>query len=297
INIFRSTYGNLFRLIFDSLSAHVAIIDKNGWILETNASWKKFADSNNLKMRPETIDINYLDACSGALDTESGDADYVYRGINDLINKKKDEFILEYPCHSPETKRWFYMRATRLEIKKQLYIVISHENITPLKEAQENLMEKERALKKRQEEMEIQSAHLAEANTALKVLLNQRESDKEELEKQIIRHIGELVLPHLDQLMDSGLTSRQTALTQTVKVNLENITAPFLNRISTVEMGLTPLEIRVANLIREGRQTKEIAMVLSSSVDAVNFHRKNIRKKLGLTGKKINLRTFLLSLK
>ena len=145
--------------------------------------------------------------------------------------------------------------------------------------------------------MEIQSAHLAEANTALKVLLNQRESDKEELEKQIIRHIGELVLPHLDQLMDSGLTSRQTALTQTVKVNLENITAPFLNRISTVEMGLTPLEIRVANLIREGRQTKEIAMVLSSSVDAVNFHRKNIRKKLGLTGKKINLRTFLLSLK
>ncbi len=268
-NIFKSAYGNLFRLIFDSLSAHVAILDKDGWILETNQSWKRFARRNDLKMRPDTNHVNYLDVCGKSINSEPDEADSVYRGIMDLIEKTKDEFVMEYPCHSPQVRRWFYMRATRLEVGTELYIVISHENITPLKEAQENLLDKERSLKRRQEEMEIQSRHLTDANTALKVLLNQREKDKEDLEKQILSHIGELVMPHLNQLLNSGLDFHQEALAQTVKTNLGSITEPFLKRVSNIEMRLTSLEIQIANLVGDGRQTKEIASILSSSIDGV----------------------------
>ncbi|WDP92246.1 MAG: helix-turn-helix transcriptional regulator [Desulfobacter sp.] len=294
---FKQNSGSYFRLVLDSLSAHVAVLDKTGRILETNEAWKKFARRNDLQMRPDTKGINYLDVCAASPGREEGEKIDVNRGIRELIAGKIDEFVMEYACHSPKVRRWFYMRATRLELEGDLFIIISHENITALKQAQEELLGKEAMLRKEREKLELQSSHLSEANTALKVLLDQREKDKSDLEQQFLTHISQLVLPHLDQLLDSGLGARQAALARTVRSNLDSIASPFLKRLPSLALQLTPLELQVANLVKEGRTTKEIAAVLGSSPDAVDFHRKNIRKKFGLTGRKINLRTYLLSLK
>ena len=178
--------------IINSLSAHIAILDHSGIILATNGAWADFAKANKIRMRPDMIGANYLGICDRALSDSAENAGEVSEGIRALIEKKIDEFAIEYPCHSFHEKRWFYMRATRLSDSRPLRVVISHENITALKKGEEEL-------KKQQVELELQRQDLEETNTALKVLLKRRENDKYELEESLVSNVKELVLPYLDK--------------------------------------------------------------------------------------------------
>jgi PAS domain S-box-containing protein len=154
----------------------------------------------------------------------------------------------------------------------------------------------EESLLKRKEELKVQARNLEEMNTALKVLLKHREEDKAELEEKVLANVKQLVLPYVDALKNTRLRDEQVAYTHIIESHLNNIISPFLQRLSSKYWGLTPKEIQVATLIREGKTTKEIAGLLNASVRAVEFHRENIRAKLGLKNKKANLRSYLLSL-
>ena len=108
-------------------------------------------------------------------------------------------------------------------------------------------------------------------------------------------NIKELVLPYLTRLRRGRLDPHQETMTEILQTNLENIISPFISKISSRYLNFTPMEIRVANLIKEGKTNKEIAELLLISKNTVLFHRHHIRTKLGLRNKKINLRTHLLS--
>jgi PAS domain S-box-containing protein len=151
----------------------------------------------------------------------------------------------------------------------------------------------EKSLKKREKELEAQSHHLAEVNTALRVLLKQREDDKKELGKNLLRNVQELVSPYLQRIALGRLDSRQRTLAKILETNLNNIISPFSDKLASGMVRLTPVEIRVASLIKEGKTNKEIAEVLLIAKNTVLFHRHNIRVKLDLKNKKINLRSHL----
>jgi PAS domain-containing protein/DNA-binding CsgD family transcriptional regulator len=149
--------------------------------------------------------------------------------------------------------------------------------------------EAEKKLRKRERELKSKSNNLQEVNTAMKVLLDQREQDRREVEEIILNNVKELLAPYLEKIKKTKLTDAQLAHVRIIETNLDNIISPFLKNLHSKYLNLTPKEIRVASLIKEGRTTKEIADLLGMSVAAVEFHRNNIRKKLGLRNKKANL--------
>ncbi len=156
--------------------------------------------------------------------------------------------------------------------------------------------ETEDVLKKREQELNVSSRYLAEANTALKVLLKHREEDKVELERNVLSNVKELVLPFIEKLKMTHLSEAQETYLSIIEANLNNIVSPFLRNMTLNDFNLTPKEIQIANLIKEGKTTKEIAALLNLATSTIDFHRNNIRAKMGFNNKKANLRSYLLSL-
>jgi DNA-binding NarL/FixJ family response regulator len=151
------------------------------------------------------------------------------------------------------------------------------------------------ALKQRERVLELKTRSLEEANTALKVLLKHREEDKAAFKEDVLTNVGKLVLPYIDNLKNLKLNESQMTQVGIIEINLQEIVSPFLRNLTSTYLSLTPREIQIANLVKEGRTTKDMAEILHISPTAIDFHRKNLRSKLGIKNKKNNLRTYIAS--
>lgn len=152
-------------------------------------------------------------------------------------------------------------------------------------------------VKQRTRELENKTKSLEEVNTALRVLLQKREEDKTLLEERMLLNVRELVIPYIERIREAQLNDRQQGCLSIMESTLNDIVSPFLHRLSLEFLNLTPSEIQVANLVKFGKTTKEIAHILNLSGKTIEFYRKSVRKKVGITNKQINLRTFLSSTK
>lgn len=161
-------------------------------------------------------------------------------------------------------------------------------NITKRKKAQ-------RASRKKQRELETKSKELEEVNAALRVLLKKREEDKIDLEEKVLSNVKNTIEPYIEKLQQSKLKKRQKAYLEIIQTNLNDIISPFARNFSSIYYRLTPQEIQIANLVKQGKTNKEIASIMNLSLKTIEFHRTNIRKKLGLKNRKANLRTYLMS--
>ena len=172
----------------------------------------------------------------------------------------------------------------------ELRSVVHFLDITERKRAEGELV-------KQKQELEAKNRELEELNTALKVLLNQREKDKSHLEENIASNINGLILPHIEKIKRGALDERMRACLATIETDLLDIVSPFSRQLSSNYPHLTPREIQIASLIKEGRNSKEIADLLDLSLPTIEFHRNNLRKKLKIRNRKINLRSHLMTLK
>jgi len=131
--------NKFLRSILDSVTEHIVVIDKYGDIQFVNRSWATFGDDNACSIDKNWSGINYLKECDKA--AEMGDEFGVNAGsgIRNVINGNNDEFYFEYPCHSPDENRWFVMRVTPFELDTEQYFVVSHQNITERKLAEEKI--------------------------------------------------------------------------------------------------------------------------------------------------------------
>jgi PAS domain S-box-containing protein len=143
--------------------------------------------------------------------------------------------------------------------------------------------------------LKIKSRDLEEVNTALKVLIKQREDEKRELEEKISSNVKELMLRYIGMLRETGLEPNQTLLIDIIERNLNDLLSPFCRSITSFDF--TPKEMEVILLTKEGKTAKQMAQFFNITTDAISRHRYHIRKKLGLNKRRHNLRSYLLSLR
>jgi DNA-binding NarL/FixJ family response regulator len=135
---------------------------------------------------------------------------------------------------------------------------------------------------------------LEKRSAAISQLLMQRKLEREQLEETITQNFEKFIKPSLNYLK----TRSDVNEVNLVETLIEEIVYPITKKRSSILDKLSVREMQIALLIKEGRSSEEIAKNLVVSKKTVDFHRSNIRKKLGLkteTGERINLVTYLVS--
>ena len=131
------------RAILDSLSSHIAVLDKDGNIVAVNNAWEKFAEENCVedKIISTGIGQNYLKVCesSAAFDNQ---VEEIVKNLREVLNGQSNGFSIEYPCHSPDEERWFLLQVTALRNEKG-GAVVSHIDISARKKVEAELKNSE----------------------------------------------------------------------------------------------------------------------------------------------------------
>jgi PAS domain S-box-containing protein len=133
------------RSVLDSLSANIAVVDESGTIVFVNRAWREFARANEA-VGNVAEDVNYLQVCDSAVELGCEEAASFAEGIRSVLSGRREEFALEYPCHSPTEQRWFVGRVTRFPSGSSTRAVVAHENVTPRKRAEEALRLRDMAI-------------------------------------------------------------------------------------------------------------------------------------------------------
>ncbi|EKD40276.1 MAG: transcriptional regulator, LuxR family [uncultured bacterium] len=210
------------------------------------------------------------------------------------IQGKTDRYEVEYRLRNKAGGwQWMLSRGkviARDEQGKALRFIGTITDITRLKEAKAEL---KRAHADLEQKVRERTVELSESNVALTVLLKKREEDREILAEQVLSNATKLVEPFFDRLNECRLTEQQQVLVDILRTNIKELTSPFASNFSSKLIRLTPVEIQVANLVKQGKRSKEIAEIMRLSPGTVNVHRKNIRKKFEITHQKTNLQAML----
>ena len=121
------------------MTERIAVIDEQGEIQYVNDRWSSYGHDNGSDIQHDWLGINYINECKNASVRGDLSSKNAINGISNVINKNMTTFHLEYPCHSPEKIQWFIMTVTPLEINETIYCVISHQDITERKLAEDTV--------------------------------------------------------------------------------------------------------------------------------------------------------------
>jgi len=143
-------------------------------------------------------------------------------------------------------------------------------------------------------QLTLERKALQESNTAMRIVLARIEQEKQEIQQDIKTNVEKILIPIL-QALAPQLPPTQLKYAEMLQTNLEEITSPFISHLSNSYHSLTPTEIAICNMIRNGLRTKEIAQIRGVSAATINRHREHIRRKLEITNSDVNLATYLQS--
>jgi PAS domain S-box-containing protein len=269
-----------YRAIFENTGTAMMIVDENAMITLVNAEFEKMSGYTRREVERNIRWPEFLSYDSVPQKTSRQNG-----------RDQQEAFpASQFECQAVD--KYGQIRdimATTAEIPGVTDRIVSLLDITERRRAME-------MIRKREEDLKAKTMEMEELSTALKVLLKSREEDRRELEEGVSSNLRELVLPYLERLKKNALGVREKSRIHVIESNLKVITSPFARKLTSRLLNLTPKEIEVANFIKEGRTTKEIAEIMDVSKSAIDTHRHHIRKKLGLKNKKMNMRSYLHSL-
>ena len=274
------------RLIYEQSPIALGFIDQDGLVVDCNAALLKIIGLPREKLLGFNIKENVKEpglkaaiilAVSGSIGTFEGK----YKTIT---------------CGEELYLKAFFVPVVD-EKGSVLGVEFLAEDITERKQFEKDLQKHtellEQLVGERTAELEIKSTNLAEMNSALHVLLQKREADKRQVEELIVSNIKSLVYPYVEKMRNDLPNAKQNMLLGIIETHLNELLSPMLKYLQ--QFNLTPKEVQVAAMVKDGKTTKEIAEVLGVATSSINAHRNNIRKKLGLS-RKANLQSKLQSL-
>jgi len=266
-----------FRSLFETAPEFINILDRNAVILQINPAVILRSGYTEEEMFDRRITEFLTPASQKIFEKE----------FSILMEKGNHRVEVEFVCKNGTIiNADCSCMVVRDEQGEFTNIVTFLRDITERRKAEDKL-------KLTQKELEIKAKNLEETNTALKVLLKHQDEEKNIMERNILTNLKTLVFPYLEKIKISASDERQKTYLNIIETNLSEITKPFANQLTESYSKLTPTEIQITSLIRENKTAKDIAGILDVSETTVFFHRRNIRKKLGLKSKKTNLRSYL----
>ena len=290
-----------FKSILDAIPTPIYIVDDDLRILDFNIAGMDFLPSE-----PELIIKNRCGdlfqcrhsqakeggcgkskECKNCVIRNSVKGSYMGKSV---LRKKTKMGVIQ---NNKAQEIYILVTTSPFNYRGKLIVILTLEDISELTERKAA----EQELRKSKIDLELKSKSLKEVNTALNVLLAKRDEDKTKIQNEVLLNLKNLAFPYLEKLKNSGLGDVQRSYVNILESNLKEVISPFYNNLASKYSDLTPREIQIADLIQQGKTSKEIANLLQSSQRAIEFHRNNLRKKLGILGLKTNLRNHLNSLK
>jgi len=272
-----------YRQLFESANDAIFIL-KDGLIVDCN---KKALDLFN-SSRKEIIGLSPIELSTEAQFDGSLSKDEIERR-NTLVLQNVPQFF-----------EWRFLRKEGSQFDAEVSLTRftieeAHRGLAIIRDitARKKMIQ---ALEERQAALDEKSNYLEKVNQALKSSLDHREVEKRAVEENMLVNLKRFVFPYLEELEKCSLGSDARAYLNIIGTNLNDIVSQFSKTIFSKYIDFTPTEVRIADFIREGKNSKEIANTLALSPSSIQWHRKNIRQKLGLTNKKVNLHTYLNSL-
>lgn len=264
-----------FKIFYDEVPIAVQLFNAEGVLCMANPAWETLwqAEASEAIGRYNVLH----------------DAQALHGGFAELFQRCLDGESLELPDHFydparsgyPGRSRWLHstLYSVHDALSGDPYVVLIHLDVTERKRAEQKLS--------------CHARRVEEANISMKMLLRQVTVAKEELERTISDNLKSLILPTLNELENKLADRPERAYVQAIRTNIGRLTSALPSQLATQYVNLTPREQQVAELIRQGRTTKEIGTLLGVSHRTVEFYRDAIRHKFGIKSRKINLRSFL----
>jgi PAS domain S-box-containing protein len=264
---------NLYRTIFETTGTATVIIEEDKTLSLINAEFEKLTGYRKEDWEGKRTWVDLIDERDRGrveenhqlrrIDPDAAPRNYEFHLVDSQGNIKN---LLSTNSLIPGTKKH----------------VCSVMDVTELTEKSNELLDKSR--------------NLEDLNTALRVMLQQRAEDRDELEQTLLANVTKLIIPNLEKLRKGGSEQSRQMYHDLIASNLEEMFSPFSRKLSARFRSLSSTEVQVAHLIRDGKNSKEIAHIMAVSSSAVDVYRYRIRRKLGINNQKVNLRSYLLSL-
>ncbi len=131
------------KLFLDSMPQHLAILDAKGDIIYVNHAWITFAKANGYEGETYGLGVNYLEVCE-----QDPGCKTIVRNLEALIGGWSHDFIMEYPLHTSDNEYWFTLRMNRCESHGEIYLIVTHTNMTRQKRAEQKLQKTNDLLRK-----------------------------------------------------------------------------------------------------------------------------------------------------
>lgn len=273
-------YRLLFTNILNGFALHEILLDNNGEpidyvFLEINKAFENLTGLN----RKDILGKKVTEVLPGV---EKDPVNWISRYGKVALTGQEARF----ERYSKPIGKWFSVLV--FSPKKNQFATI-FEDITKRKTT-------EKLLKRANTQLKKKTIALEDMNAALRVLLQKRDQDAQEVEEKIFCNYESMILPFFDKLKNSYSNRNQRILIGVLETNLREIISPFSKKLTDPTINLTPKEMQVISFIKQGFTTKEMAQTLNCAARTIDAHRNHIRIKLKIKNKKINLRSFLMNL-